>query len=595
MRVTEASMKKRWNEGEGETGDPEKTRRPTASSGTIPTCENPELPGQGLNPDRLGRIAFEMLFPTVHAERREHCTPVASLALSGDRALDVRDGVALTDPPLLGLEPSLLYKVGKLPTLFGATGVERLARSPPTDVNRVKSPAGSQDLRKFGQRVFSGSPVSPPLHSGAAPSSLQSPSSTLKMLRATKSLHSPYAFDSFPISCRNPLLLPIRPCLVKPGLNRCGHLASPAETAEVDGGCAALRCAVQCSSSSSFQLRLLVQGCCTTTVTDLICTVQRYVRNTARLARRSNEALGVRVSVALIAPSLLDLGRGVPTGVGVRLPASVLNVPPQMRSTQVDAPGCSTRPTFEAHGMMSQSVVHELGPRVPTLDATGPCRVLPVSVNDCVRLFTATSTTGLQVRHVGAAVAERLAYSPPIKANRIQSSAGSLRIFACGNRFLGDIPFPRPFIPALLCTHFALPSPDLKTPILTAAQISSLTHKHDLICPDTPVKYCTQPSFAANEHTPTTASSPPPSTSSLLTTGVVRRHVRGRRAELRPLAYRNSVLAIREKRSRLTSLTPANTLHTVLADVEGTTNYTSYGQRSIQPVRTILARELDQL
>ncbi|KAJ8882054.1 hypothetical protein PR048_018542 [Dryococelus australis] len=32
---------------------PEKTRRPTASSGTIPTRENPQWPGRGLNPDRL--------------------------------------------------------------------------------------------------------------------------------------------------------------------------------------------------------------------------------------------------------------------------------------------------------------------------------------------------------------------------------------------------------------------------------------------------------------------------------------------------------------------------------------------------------------
>ncbi|KAJ8889913.1 hypothetical protein PR048_009418 [Dryococelus australis] len=41
----------------------------------------------------------------------------------------------------------------------------------------------------------------------------------------------------------------------------------------------------------------------------------RYGGNTARLARRSDEVLGVRVSVALIAPSLLDLRCGVPTGV----------------------------------------------------------------------------------------------------------------------------------------------------------------------------------------------------------------------------------------------------------------------------------------
>ncbi|KAJ8868298.1 hypothetical protein PR048_029814 [Dryococelus australis] len=42
---------------------------------------------------------------------------------------------------------------------------------------------------------------------------------------------------------------------------------------------------------------------------DLNCTVQRYDGNTARLARRSDEALEVRVTVARIAPSLLDLGR----------------------------------------------------------------------------------------------------------------------------------------------------------------------------------------------------------------------------------------------------------------------------------------------
>ncbi|KAJ8890027.1 hypothetical protein PR048_009533 [Dryococelus australis] len=43
--------------------------------------------------------------------------------------------------------------------------------------------------------------------------------------------------------------------------------------------------------------------------------VKRYDGNTARLARWSDEALGVRVSVARISPSLLDLGRWVPTGI----------------------------------------------------------------------------------------------------------------------------------------------------------------------------------------------------------------------------------------------------------------------------------------
>ncbi|KAJ8878759.1 hypothetical protein PR048_019345 [Dryococelus australis] len=39
----------------------------------------------------------------------------------------------------------------------------------------------------------------------------------------------------------------------------------------------------------------------------------RYVGNTARLARRSDEALGVHLTVARTAPSLLDLGRGRPS------------------------------------------------------------------------------------------------------------------------------------------------------------------------------------------------------------------------------------------------------------------------------------------
>ncbi|KAJ8866920.1 hypothetical protein PR048_032782 [Dryococelus australis] len=55
----------------------------------------------------------------------------------------------------------------------GATVAERLARSPPTKANRVQNPAGSPD---FSRRVFSGiSRFPPPLHSGAAPYSLNNP------------------------------------------------------------------------------------------------------------------------------------------------------------------------------------------------------------------------------------------------------------------------------------------------------------------------------------------------------------------------------------------------------------------------------------
>ncbi|KAJ8873468.1 hypothetical protein PR048_024286 [Dryococelus australis] len=80
-------------------------------------------------------------------------------------------------------------------------------------------------------------------------------------------------------------------------------------------------------------------------------------------------------------------------------------------------------------------------------------------------------------------VTEWLDYSPPTKANRVQSPAGSLRIFASGNRtgqccwsvgFLGISRFPRPCIPALLHSHLLSPSSALKTSLLRAAQISPL-------------------------------------------------------------------------------------------------------------------------
>ncbi|KAJ8873638.1 hypothetical protein PR048_024460 [Dryococelus australis] len=79
----------------------------------------------------------------------------------------------------------------------GATVAERLVCSPPTKVNLVRSPAGSPDFRKWEWRRtiplvggFSrGSSISPtPPHSGAAPHSLQSPSSAFKtsLLRASQ-------------------------------------------------------------------------------------------------------------------------------------------------------------------------------------------------------------------------------------------------------------------------------------------------------------------------------------------------------------------------------------------------------------------------
>ncbi|KAJ8870419.1 hypothetical protein PR048_029441 [Dryococelus australis] len=78
----------------------------------------------------------------------------------------------------------------------GPAVAERLARSQPSKANRVQSPTGSPDFRKWEScRTMSlvggfsrnlSSP--PPLHSGAAPYSLQSPSSALNtsLLRAAQ-------------------------------------------------------------------------------------------------------------------------------------------------------------------------------------------------------------------------------------------------------------------------------------------------------------------------------------------------------------------------------------------------------------------------
>ncbi|KAJ8882051.1 hypothetical protein PR048_018539 [Dryococelus australis] len=82
----------------------------------------------------------------------------------------------------------------------------------------------------------------------------------------------------------------------------------------------------------------------------------------------------------------------------------------------------------------------------------------------------------------GATAAERLACSPPTKAIRVQSPAGSHRIFACGNRavrcrwsagFLGDLPFPLPSHSGAFSYSPQSPSSALRTSMLRAAQISS--------------------------------------------------------------------------------------------------------------------------
>ncbi|KAJ8882045.1 hypothetical protein PR048_018533 [Dryococelus australis] len=103
------------------------------------------------------------------------------------------------------------------------------------------------------------------------------------------------------------------------------------------------------------------------------------------------------------------------------------------------------------------------------------------------------------------AVAERLARSPPTRANRVRSPAGSPPgFFAGGNRarttplvggFFSRISrFPRPFIPTLLHVHLASPSSVLETTLSKSAQMSSLTHSrkdHNLPSPGVGCFRCT--------------------------------------------------------------------------------------------------------
>ncbi|KAJ8866077.1 hypothetical protein PR048_033601 [Dryococelus australis] len=127
-----------------------------------------------------------------HFEGGRHDGNTARLARRSDETLEVRVSVARIAPSPLDLEraaaPHFLYS-----KLRGATVAERLARSPPTKANRVQFPAGSPGGSRAGQcrwplGFFGDLPFPLPLHSVAAPSSLQSPASALKtsLLRAAQ-------------------------------------------------------------------------------------------------------------------------------------------------------------------------------------------------------------------------------------------------------------------------------------------------------------------------------------------------------------------------------------------------------------------------
>ncbi|KAJ8894902.1 hypothetical protein PR048_000209 [Dryococelus australis] len=193
-------------------------------------------------------------------------------------------------------------------------------------------------------------------------------------------------------------------------------------------------------------------------------TIQRYGGNTARLARRSDEALGVRVSVARMTLSLLDLGQDVPTGLAPRSRARASLIA-ELKHTELT---CNAYQGLEralsdcTFGGMGKSLAR--GNRRPPATTRTDTRELPrcattmagnspekrqpdekfpefLDVNRSsngsvtgsnssrTRLAkydpTETEYLSLTRNICWAAVAERLARSPPTKANRVRFPAGS--------------------------------------------------------------------------------------------------------------------------------------------------------------------------
>ncbi|KAJ8869062.1 hypothetical protein PR048_030623 [Dryococelus australis] len=82
-----------------------------------------------------------------------------------------------------------------------------------------------------------------------------------------------------------------------------------------------------------------------------------------------------------------------------------------------------------------------------------------------------------------ATVAERLACSPPTRAIRVQSPAGSLCIFGKWGFMSGDLPFPPPFHSCTAPYSPQSPPSALKTSMLRAVRISSLPANTENIQP----------------------------------------------------------------------------------------------------------------
>ncbi|KAJ8876213.1 hypothetical protein PR048_024123 [Dryococelus australis] len=179
----------------------------------------------------------------------------------------------------------------------------------------------------------------------------------------------------------------------------------------------------------------------------------RYDGNTARLARRSDEALGVRVTVARIAPSLLDLGRSFRWLLTARS-REPMRVNEEITESRKTGDPRDNSPTIgivrhDPHMQKSGVTWPEREPgshrwEVSRLTAQPPRPPVYIKEGDilgggiCLRFFFENETCDIlwailcwenSQMGVLAAVVKRLDYSPPTKASRVRSPAGSLPDF----------------------------------------------------------------------------------------------------------------------------------------------------------------------
>ncbi|KAJ8875871.1 hypothetical protein PR048_023776 [Dryococelus australis] len=221
--------------------------------------------------------------------------------------------------------------------------------------------------------------------------------------------------------------------------------------------------------------------------------IQDHAGNTASLARRSDGALGVRVSVARIAPSLLDLGRAVPSAHSLLSSISQASSRPQntiavsaaltvLSSTLALEACCRRRPSFLQCIPLLTIHVETADVQFRAISPAFGTKKLKSCKCDTATLYKYTIAATRRALNWLA----WLAYSFPTYASRGRfppgvapefSHVGIVADDAAARRvFSGISRFPRPFIPALLRTRLTSPSSALNTSILKGVQISSLTH-----------------------------------------------------------------------------------------------------------------------